>query len=79
MRNCGTASVGKNGVAIAFGRGAKAKGEIGSVLVLIDTDKNNKIIAERTLIVDGDKIKADTYYTIKNNRLTKADYGESKK
>ena len=69
----GAASVGKKGVAIAFGRGAKAKGRIGSVLVLIDTDDNDNIIAERTLIVDGEKIKEDTYYTIKNNRLTKAE------
>ena len=73
VRKQGTASIGKNGVAIAFGRGAKAKGKIGSVLVLIDTDENGNILSERTLIVDGEKIKEDTYYTIKNNRLAKAE------
>ena len=73
VKRQGTASVEKKGVAIALGHGAKAKGRIGSVLVLIDTDDNDNIIAERTLIVDGEKIKEDTYYTIKNNRLAKAE------
>jgi len=74
VRSEGTACVGKQGVAVAFGTGAKAKGDIGSVLVLVEFDEDNEnIIGTRTLVVDGEKIKPDTFYMLKNNRLKQVD------
>jgi len=73
----GAASVKKNGIAVAFGNEAKAKGEIGSVLVLTEWDENDKnIIHVKSLIVDGTEIKPDTYYTLKNNEVVTADSEE---
>ena len=74
--NCGAAiarynstiSVGKCGVAVAMGNGAKAKGKKGSVLVFTEW-KNSEIINARSVIVDDDKVKSDTFYTLKNGRL----------
>ena len=63
-----TISVGKCGVAVAMGNGAKAKGKKGSVLVFTEW-KNSEIINARSVIVDDDKVKSDTFYTLKNGRL----------
>ena len=67
-RNNSTISVGKCGVAVAMGNGAKAKGKKGSVLVFTEW-KNSEIINARSVIVDDDKVKSDTFYTLKNGRL----------
>ncbi len=67
-RDNSTISVGKCGVAVAMGNGAKAKGKKGSVLVFTEW-KNSEIIKTRSVIVDDDKVKSDTFYTLKNGRL----------
>ena len=69
VRAEGQAIVGNCGIAIAFGNGAKAKGKKGALLVLAETDEKGYIKNRRALIVDGEKIKEDTFYTLKNNRL----------
>ena len=61
-------SVGESGVAVAMGNGAKAKGKKGAVLVLTEWE-NGEIIKARSVIVDDDKVKSDTFYTLKNGRL----------
>ena len=52
-------------------RGAdpKAKGGIGAVLVLVKTDDDGEIEILKTAKVDGEKVKADTWYTVKGARL----------
>ena len=65
----GIASVKEKGCAVAFGAKSSAKGGIGSVLVLTEWDKDcENIIAAKAVIVDGTKIKADTYYKLKNGK-----------
>ena len=62
-------------IAIAWGYKGKAKGVIGSYLVLADWegDENNfwtqeewSLKGAKMIRVDGDKIKADTWYTMEN-------------
>ena len=44
------------------------------MLVLVEFDEDNEnIIGTRTLVVDGEKIKPDTFYMLKNNRLKQVD------
>lgn len=71
VRSEGQAGVGEKGVAIAFGTGAgaKAKGKNGAVLVLLETDGDSNIINKRVLVVDGEKIKENTFYWLKSGRL----------
>ena len=76
VRAEGQASVGEKGIAIAFGSGAKAKGKKGALLVLVETDDDQNIISKRAVIVDGDKIKENTFYTLKNNQLLKCESEE---
>ena len=65
----GNSACGKNGVAVVHGTDPKAKGGIGAVLVLVKTDDDGEIEILKTAKVDGEKVKADTWYTVKGNRL----------
>ena len=67
----GSASVDSNGLAVVRGNGCKVKGGLGAVLVLAEENEHdNNIKTIRTVTVDGEKIKADTWYCLKNGRLT---------
>ena len=69
----GSASVGDNGVAIARGSesyGCKVKGGIGSLLILIrEKDENYDIAEWKAFVVDGEKIKPDTWYELKDGEV----------
>lgn len=65
----GNSACGKNGVAVVRGTDPKSKGGIGAVLVLVKTDDDGEIEILKTAKVDGEKVKADTWYTVKGNRL----------
>ena len=66
----GTARTGKNGLAVVRGTGVKAKGGIGSVLVIaIEQDNSFDINEWKAVVVDGETIKADTWYTLKNGEF----------
>ena len=48
-----------------------ASGKIGAVLVLVERDDAYNVIHHRSILVDGVKYAADTYYMLKNNRVRK--------
>ena len=66
--DCGAASVGKNGVAVVSTEG-RAKGGQGSILVLVNRDKFDKIVEFKAVQVDGVEVKADTWYRLVNGNL----------
>ena len=66
VRKYGSASVGESGVAVAFD--GQAKGSLGAVIVLIESDNDGNVINAKPYIVDGEKVKADTYYRLKGGR-----------
>lgn len=67
------ASSGKNSVVAAIGFNSIAKGVIGNWIVLAewDTDENDNYIPKhvKAVKVDGEKIKADTWYSLKNGKF----------
>ena len=66
----GSAAVGKNGIACARGNGCKVKGGLGSILVIAEENATDYDIKEwKAFVVDGEKIKADTYYTLKDGEI----------
>ena len=70
----GTAEVGADGIATVRGNGCMVKGGLGSVLVIAEEDDGSyDIIAWKAVVVDGDTIKVDTWYTLKNGELVEAD------
>ena len=71
-RSAATVS-GKNSVAVSTGGYGKARGEIGCAIVLCEYDDDGTLLRIRSEIVDGEKIKANTFYTLKNGSLVNAD------
>ena len=70
----GMSSVGENGVACARGNGCKVKGGKGSVLILIEENGGDyDIKGWKAAVVDGQTIKADTWYTLKNGEFVEVD------
>ena len=70
----GSADVGENGIACVRGNGCKIKGGIGAILVIAEENEYDSDIKEwKVFVVDGQKIKADTYYTLKNGEIVEAD------
>ena len=62
--NWGSAAAGEQGIVCC--RGGKAKGGLGAVLALSEIDKYGRNISAKAVIVDGDTIKTDTWYELKN-------------
>ena len=67
---------GKNSVAIATGLQSKAKASLGSAIVVVERGEWNgnsyPLKAICSAIVDGEKIKADTFYTVKDGVFVEA-------
>ena len=67
------ASVGdRDTVAAVLGQGA-AKGVIGSWLVLTERDSNRGLLGVKAVQVDGETVKADTYYMLSDGEIEEAD------
>ena len=63
----GASAVGKDGVASARGNGVKVRGGMGAVLVIaIENGDNYEIKEWKAGVVDGQTIKADTWYTLED-------------
>ena len=70
LKNDSTAEIGVGSIAICESTG-KAKGKLGSLLVFIERDPENySITNQKSVIVDGETIKEDTYYQLKNSEIT---------
>lgn len=66
-----TSEAGKGCVALAVGLESKAKGKIGSWIVLTECEKRvgiTYVIDTKASPVDGKKIKEDIFYTLKNGK-----------
>ena len=66
----GTAIGGKNSIIVVRGNNIKAKGGIGSVIVIVNEKKDNFDIAEwKAGVIDGKMLKADTWYALKDGEF----------
>ena len=63
----GSASAGENGIACC--RGGKVKGGKGCAICCAELDDYGNNICIAAAIVDGETIKADTWYTVKNGQF----------
>ncbi len=72
--DCSAATVeGKSSVAIVTGYGGKAKGVKGSWIVCTERDNNYNILCVKATEIDGEKIKENTFYTLKNGEFVKVE------
>ena len=64
----------KNGIALACGKNAKAKGVIGSHIVVTEWDEaQENILAVLCGKIDGDTLKPDTWYTVKDGKFVEVE------
>ena len=67
---------GKEAIAAAFGINGKAKACLGSWIILAEWELKNgnwHIAAVKTAQIDGEKLKADTWYILKNGKFEEAE------
>ena len=70
----GSVSVGKNGVACVRGNNVKARGGLGAVLLIAEENKNDyDLAAWKAAVVDGETIKADTWYELKDGKFVEVE------
>ena len=66
----GSVAVGNNGVGLCRGDDIKARGGLGSILVIAVENEDSYDIKEwKAEVVDGVKIKADTWYKLENGEF----------
>ena len=70
----GFVSVGKNGCGLVRGNDVKIKGGLGAVLVICEENADNWDIKELlAFVVDGEDIKADTWYKLVDGKPVEAE------
>ena len=66
----GKSSTGDYGLSVARGNGVKVKGGLNAVLVIAEEGVWDCEIKDwKAVVVDGEKVKADTWYKLKNGEL----------
>ena len=70
----GKASTGSNGLSMARGNNVQVKGGIGAILVIAEErDNTYDIVDWKAVVVDGEVVKADTWYRLENGELVEVD------
>ena len=70
---CGTASAdGDQCIAVAWGEESYARGKLGTYIVVSEHDDAGNIINAALAKVDGETIKADTWYTMRCGKIVEA-------
>ena len=70
----GKASTGYNGLSVARGKNVQVKGGIGAILVIAEErDDTYDIVDWKAVAVDGEVVKADTWYRLENGELVEVD------
>ena len=70
----GKSASGKNGLSVARGNDVRVKGGLGAILVIAEEEKDNYDIREwKAVVVDGEKIKPDTWYKLSDGELVEVE------
>ena len=70
------ATSGQNCISAALGRFSAAKAAKGSWIVLANYDDDGNITTVQAAQIDGETLKPDTWYTMKNGKIVEPDAGE---
>ena len=70
----GTVTVGECGAGLVRGNGMKIRGGLGAILVIAEEEENSYDLAHwKAVVVDGETVKADTWYKLMNGELVEAE------
>ena len=67
----GAATTGENGIAVC--NGGKVRGGLGAVLVIAERDDEGNYLEAKVAHVDGETIKADTWYRLKDGQFVEVE------
>ena len=66
----GRSASGKDGLSVARGNDVKVKGRLGAILVIVEEERKSYNISKwKSAVVDGEQIKADTWYKLKDGEF----------
>ena len=66
-------AVGTQCIAVAWGEYSLAKGTLGNWIVVSERDDSGDIVDAKLARVDGETIRADTWYTLRNGKIVEAE------
>lgn len=70
----GNVTVGANGAGLVRGNGVMIRGGLGAILVIAEEEENSYDLAHwKAVVVDGETVKADTWYKLMNGELVEAE------
>ena len=70
----GMSASGENGLSVARGNNVKVKGGLGAILVVVEEEPNNYNIKNwKATVVDGEKIKPNIWYSLKDGDFTEVE------
>lgn len=69
---CKAKSTGAASIAVANGYESNARGAMGDYLVLTEYDSNLNLVCAKMAQVDGDQIKPNVWYILKNGEFVEA-------
>ena len=73
----GSASTGKYGLSVVRGDNVKAKGGLGAIIVIAFENRTDYNIKEwKVGVIDGETLKADTWYTLKDGKFFEVEENE---
>ena len=71
----GKSASGENGLSVARGNDVKVKGGLGAILVIAEENSTDYDIKEwKAVVVDGEKVKADTWYKLEDGELVEVNH-----
>ena len=75
--HCSNAGMGDRNISVGWGKDNKCKGVVGSYLVFSEwgdwDGEKYPLIGAKMVKVDGERIKADTWYALRNGKIIKAE------
>ena len=70
----GTASAdGDQCIAVAWGEESRARGKLGTYIVVSERDDDGNIIDVKIVRVDGEAVKENTWYTLQNGEISEVE------
>ena len=70
---CRAKADGKNNIAVANGAHSRARGSMGCYIVLTEYDDDGNMLLAKMAKVDGESIKKDVWYTLKNGEFVESE------
>ena len=66
-------AIGKQCIAVAWGQDSFARGSVGNWLVVSERDDDGNIIDAKIVMVDGEAVKENTWYTLQNGEISEVE------